>query len=197
MLVDPYSLHGYGLNDGTSSSIAVDGAFKDQIYFETADSSPAYLSFEFNLDITVSATGTGEPGGVYFVPRFVVDNRFFVLGLGETPSSIEDSYFEVGSYHETVTYSTNGNMVQEMVDSGTYLPIDIAAFTIVLPNTEMDWLDSMTLDAVRAFDATGNELSPDQFIATSDALASVPEPSTLALMSFGLIGIGIASRKKQ
>jgi hypothetical protein len=214
----PYDLHGSVTADNSipSADLNVGTAFRDQLYFTTANGLPAEIVFNFNVNITIT-----DPTSSNFA---YAPSLFMSVYNGETlidpsdPSTIilkhiadPWEYDFSSSFSGPLSVSTLGtgsNIAGDqigLVDSGTYFPFLIGFNTDII-NGSVGWPNSITLDpnnpiSIYQYDQNGvrTKLTPDQYTITSmnDNFPSspVPEPAALLLLSSGLMGLMVLRRK--
>lgn len=156
------------------------------------DGSPiagSFAKFEMHL---LNYTGEGAYG-----PTFtVLDSLLDEINSGSAPTEKD--------FEGTITFSTNG--AGDLLASGKYLPLSFTNWTYT-NNASIDWLNTVTLADVRAYDSDGNLLNENQYTLLSQnsqffnfenemSGSPVPEPATLLLLTSGMLGL-VGSRLRQ
>ncbi|MCU0962521.1 MAG: PEP-CTERM sorting domain-containing protein [Pirellulaceae bacterium] len=196
------------------NSVQTGGFFRDELYFETVDGAPGSLEFDFHVSFSLELLEDWDteevPAGSY------AEFQMNVLGYtGEGPAGpafesldtfelrLDAGGDEHLAYDDTVTIATNAN--GHLLRSGNYIPLSFTKWTYA-NNGEIDWMNTVTLEDVRVYDAEGNLLGPQQYTLRSPNdqyfgfQNEVPEPGSALLFGVGLLGlIGIGwcrSRQK-
>ena len=172
-----------------------DGAFvqagsfwRDQLYVTSADGSPISVAFDFT--ISYHLTSHGGYGSFYLA----MDNSWAnALYPDITYAVYSEStvMLNEGAGAFVTSVRTNDLDPGLLVGDGLYLPFSLGMYGRISDAT-LDWSQTILLTGIRAFDQSGNQLSPDQFTASFVSGlqvpgVSVPEPSALGLLTVGLV----------
>jgi hypothetical protein len=219
--VQPYQFNGYNNAYNGSSPMHAGGFFRDEIFFQTYDSSPGYLEFQFGITFSLElATMDVVSQSLYkmtllgYTGDDVVINDpnalpydFALLdsftrdlkgdGLGNITLNDVAYASDSLSFNDTVNLATNAN--GHLLTSGTYIPL---SFTLWTDTNEgyADWEHTVILEGVKVYDAEGNLLDPtqytllsrnDEYFDYSNQMPSNPVPIPAAVWLFGTGLLGL------
>lgn len=182
--VEPYQFNGYNYAYNDTGDVHAGGFFRDEIFFQTYNGSPGYLEFQFGIDFSLELARTDVVSQSLFEMKLLgytgedliindpndlpfdfalldsfekklkadVNGRITLNGVATT----SDSY----DFDGTVTLATNAN--GHLLNSGAYIPLSFTLWTDTKEGYS-DWLHTIVLQDVKAYDAQGNLLGPNQY----------------------------------
>ena len=172
------------------------GSFYDDWLGSNSNLGSYYLSSP-SYDCDPNFRGNTGNGGLWLSGNQVcnggVSERtvtiMFDLAFGSTLTYLS---FGVEAFQETTVsiFDVAGSLLATSVFSGGKFTFD---HSDVISASSSNGIGSFSFASV--FQVSGN-LSVDNFYAET-AMTSVPEPGTLALLSIGLLGMGLARRRKK
>ena len=156
-------------------------------------------SLTFDLHGTVDVVGTNDTDSFFIGPRDSLSVDWINGSLTQAiitqngGSYAADTYsaaYNSGTYGEYVYSNNSSNIfVGQVVD----LSFSISGLNVF--NTAAISIDDIIVSA--GYNVVGTGLPDGQIVTGSGSTStSVPEPSTIALFGFALLGLGFANRKK-